>query len=306
MDATEAIIDFFLVLVLSCLSIALSVVPIIIILLVIAHSIKKAKENDIYFQTTNSGYFSTIFNKGKYGEYLIYKYLKKYEATGAKFLFNLYIPKGNDHTTEIDVLMICEKGIFVFESKNYSGWIFGNENQQYWYQTLPGRYGTCQKERFYNPVLQNNIHIKHLTNILTTTIPIYSIIVFSERCTLKDIQMYSNDIKVTKRNMVDIVISSIYNNVTEIILTETDIANIYDQLYKYSQVDANAKSKHINDISEQHKNNSAEQLHKCPKCNGNLVLRTATRGVHKGEKFYGCSNYPRCSYIQRIDSDINH
>ena len=37
---------------------------------------------------------------------------------------------------------------------------------------------------------------------------------------------------------------------------------------------------------------------KCPKCNGELVLRTAKRGENKGNSFYGCSNYPKCKYIQ--------
>ena len=39
-------------------------------------------------------------------------------------------------TSEIDLLMIHEKGIFVFESKNYSGWIFGSADQLHWTQSL--------------------------------------------------------------------------------------------------------------------------------------------------------------------------
>lgn len=40
------------------------------------------------------------------------------------------------HTYEIDLIMISETGIYVFESKNYSGWIFGDEKQRYWTQIL--------------------------------------------------------------------------------------------------------------------------------------------------------------------------
>ena len=43
-----------------------------------------------------------------------------------------------------------------------------------------------------------------------------------------------------------------------------------------------------------------KQIPKCPRCNGNLVLRTATRGANAGDQFYGCSNYPKCKYIQNI------
>ena len=95
------------------------------------------------------------FNKGRYGEYLIYKYLKGHEINGAMFLFNVYVPKENGETSEIDVIMIHHKGIFVFESKNYSGWIFGSETQRMWTQTLPKGRKRSHKESFYNPIIQN-------------------------------------------------------------------------------------------------------------------------------------------------------
>ena len=42
------------------------------------------------------------------------------------------------------------------------------------------------------------------------------------------------------------------------------------------------------------------QILKCPKCNGDLILRTAKRGANAGKSFYGCSNYPKCKYIESI------
>ena len=53
--------------------------------------------------------------------------------------------------------MIHEKGIFVIESKNYSGWIFGNERDKKWTQVL----ANGDKNYFFNPILQNKIHIKY-------------------------------------------------------------------------------------------------------------------------------------------------
>ena len=32
----------------------------------------------------------------------------------------------------------------------------------------------------------------------------------------------------------------------------------------------------------------------CPDCGVPMVLRTASRGPHQGEQFYGCPNFPRC------------
>jgi restriction system protein len=36
----------------------------------------------------------------------------------------------------------------------------------------------------------------------------------------------------------------------------------------------------------------------CPKCGGEMVLKTAQRGPHPGEKFWGCSNFPHCRFTQ--------
>ena len=326
-------------------------IPAIIIIIVL---IKKNKEykNGAYYQITKHPYFSVKHNTGRYGEYLTYKYLKQFETNGAKFLFNIYIPKENGETTEIDVLMICKKGLFVFESKNYSGWIFGSENQKNWYQTLPTGRGRSHKEHFYNPIMQNRSHIKYLKAFLGEQVPMRSIIVFSDRCTLKSVQIRSNDISVINRYNVSSVISGICNQIPNDLLTDNDITEIYNKLYPYTQVNEIAKMQHVANI---HNNlnpqpiqqvketptpvisqtepetvieqpaavvtetittteektiteniepttadTTEQQILKCPKCNGDLILRTATRGANAGQQFYGCSNYPKCKYIQSI------
>lgn len=97
---------------------------------------------------------------GRYGEALTARELKLVDLFGrkGKILRNVYIPKDNGETSEIDVLYITQKGIFVIESKNYSGWIFGDEKQGYWTAMLPNK----EKNRFYNPIKQNRTHIKWL------------------------------------------------------------------------------------------------------------------------------------------------
>jgi hypothetical protein len=64
-------------------------------------------------------------NEGLCGEYFVYKELRNLSGT-KKFLFNVYIPKNlkQDVSTEIDVIFLHNSGIYVIESKNYSGWIF--------------------------------------------------------------------------------------------------------------------------------------------------------------------------------------
>ena len=142
--------------------------------------------NSTYYKITKKPVLAMRTDVGSYGEYCIFKLLKSYESQGAKFLFNVYLPKGENETTEIDVLMICSQGIYVFESKNYSGWIFGNEHQKYWTQLLA--FGK-QKHRFYNPVMQNAGHIQAIRQCLPNNpdIPIFSVIVFFGNSEFKNV-----------------------------------------------------------------------------------------------------------------------
>lgn len=38
---------------------------------------------------------------------------------------------------------------------------------------------------------------------------------------------------------------------------------------------------------------------RCPKCDGEMVLRVAKRGATPGEEFWGCSNYPQCRGVRK-------
>lgn len=101
-----------------------------------------------------------------------------------------YIPKANGETTEVDVILIHETGIYVIGSKNYKGWIFGSEEQKNWTQTLSAGRNGVQKYHFYNPVIQNKVHIKWIKEYLKMrNLPIYSYIVFGNNATLKSINV---------------------------------------------------------------------------------------------------------------------
>ena len=207
----------------------------------------KLYQKTAYYKATMTRYSS--LDRGKHGEYLIYKYLQRLECEGSKFLFNLYLPKENNETTEIDVLMICSRGIFVFESKNLSGWIFGNEADKNWTQTLPsGRQGDCRKIAFYNPIMQNASHIRHLKHYVNKNIPMYSIIVFSERCTLKSITLRNHDVKVINHNDLPSVVDQIWSKSQPDLLTQIEINEIYSQLYPYTQVNHEVREQHRHSV----------------------------------------------------------
>lgn len=201
-----------------------------------------------YHQITHLSFREVRKDKGRYGEYLTYKHLQHYEQKGARFLFNVYVPKGQDETTEIDVLMICAKGLFVIESKNYSGWIFGDESRKQWCQSFAVGRRKSHKEYFYNPIMQNRSHMKHLKTLLGDHVPMHSVIVFSDQCKLKDLRVRSDDVRVVDWNGVEDAVHGVWHRTPEDLLDPGMIAQIYDKLYPSTQVDAATKEKHIEDI----------------------------------------------------------
>ena len=86
-----------------------------------------------------------------------------------------------DGTTQIDHVFVSRFGIFVVETKNYSGWIFGEEHQAMWTQKI---YKTTHK--FQNPLRQNYKHLKALEALLNISPEkFHSVIVFVGGSTFK-------------------------------------------------------------------------------------------------------------------------
>jgi hypothetical protein len=229
----------------------MNIIIVALVLIIILNEVIKDikyQKTDYYKQTKNK-YIITRNNKGLYGEYLIYDKLKDLQQSGGKFLFNTYLNKNSKETTEIDVMLIHKCGIFVFESKNYSGWIFGNSQDNYWTQTLPTKKGKSQKEHFYNPIKQNQTHIKALRKQIGEITPIYSVIVFSDKCKLKKITNITQDTHIIKTNELYHTVTKILNNNLQL-LSETEIENLYNNLYPYTQVSKDIKQKHIENIKK--------------------------------------------------------
>lgn len=291
-----------------------------------------AYKRGTYAKMTGTGFFEALFNLGKRGEYLTYKELKLYEADGGKFIFNCYLPKEDGTSTEVDVVLLHSTGIFVIESKNYSGWIYGNEKSKTWTQTLRGGSGRVKKEHFYNPIMQNRTHIKYIKNIVGNNVPVYSLIAFSQRCTLKEITVESPDVEVINRQHIFNTVKKMGNASIQA-LSKMDIERIYEMLYPYTQVTENEKLQHIDNVNAikhgakvkpvdnvvsinavstkemkgaEEKANTEDELimqptmpqdkRICPRCGSELVLRTAKKGKRAGEQFYGCSRFPKCMY----------
>lgn len=221
---------------------------IIILVLVIigikSYFIRREFNDSLYGIVSGNSLKSTIYDKGNYGEYLTFLQLEKLEGNN-KVLCNLYIPKQDGSTTEIDLIMINKSGIYVFESKNYSGWIFGDEKNKNWTQTFKGG----KKNHFFNPIWQNKSHISALASVISDidNTCFYSYIIFSERCTLKSILATSSRTFILKRNellsRLRMELSINYE-----ILSEEKINKIYYDLVRYCRVNEAVKEEHIKSI----------------------------------------------------------
>ena len=220
--------------------------------------------------------------KGSVGEFKV--------NTRLNFLGNEYISlndilikSSNGNTSQIDELVLSEYGIFIIETKNYKGWIFGNEKSENWTQVI-----FKEKHTFRNPIKQNWSHVYALKNVLSEfpNIHYFPIVVFTGDATLTGIEstvpvIYSNKLNSTIKNLS-----------SEKCLSQTEVEKIKSILESVEITEKMARKEHVKNI----KQNIVEKQLKmenliCPRCNGELKLRNGRNG-----KFYGCSNYPRCRF----------
>jgi hypothetical protein len=188
----------------------------------------------------------------------------------------------NGKSTQIDHIVIRNNGVFVVETKNYAGRIYGNDEQQKWTQVLA--YGDC-KNQFYNPVKQNNTHVFQLSKLLSMKDIFVSVIVFPRA----ELYVESDQLICNGKNELNEIIHSN----TNIQLNRDTLNKIYCKINE-SKIDSDiARVEHIDNI---HKMQDKIASNICPRCNIKLVLRQG-----KSNKFYGCSNYPKCKFTKQID-----
>ena len=140
-------------------------------------------EESEFYKQIQIPYLSLRQMDGTRGEFEVYHMLRKNGFTNAKYIFNREIPKSDGLNTELDLIIIHEKGIFVIESKHYTTRIYGNALDHD--LTIIDHGGN--KKSIYNPIKQNENHVVALKEFLRLkdlyindeTTPVYSIVVFT-------------------------------------------------------------------------------------------------------------------------------
>ncbi len=225
-------------------------------------------------------------SKGKAGEKTVSRKLSRLPKDKYKVLNDIMLatPKG---TTQIDHIVVSICGVFVVETKNYQGWIYGGEESEYWTQNIYGH-----KHQFYNPILQNAGHVRALRRTLSEyeSLPIIPIVAFSNIAYLR----------VSFRNKNVIYWNRLVRFITqfkEYRISSEQVNDIYAKLLSVQIEESKEnKKRHIRNIrTVQEQKHDAVVSGKCPRCGHDLVLRQGKYG-----RFYGCSNYPHCKYTHQI------
>ena len=207
-------------------------------------------------------------------------------------LFNNLILKTLDGTTEIDHVLISPYGIFVIETKDLGGWIFGSTNQKRWTQSFRrshGLFGTGHKNtfQFQNPLHQNYKHVKAVQNFLKVdSKSVFSVVVFTGNGEFKT-DMPSNVMEL--HDLIPYIKSH-----TEKIINEARAKEISQTLIDYVSNTPLTHDDHMSSLER----NRAHPI--CPKCGILMVLRTARKGPDAGASFWGCSNYPSCKTTKSV------
>lgn len=175
--------------------------------------------------------------------------LLKYGIPAQMIFHDLYLRKNNDEFSQIDLVVLTNVGIIVFEVKDYSGWIYGNGNQSQWTKVLA--YGK-KKFRFYNPIIQNNKHISELRKKLShfNNMPYFSIVLFYGDCVLKDVNFVPKGTFLVKAKRIKDVLKTIfkqnesveYSNLDEMLCVLKEA--VENGEYKENQI------KHIENIKD--------------------------------------------------------
>jgi len=109
------------------------------------------------------------------GEELVTRAIQDHFKSRDYHLLNHITLEHKSSTTQIDHILVSRFGVFVIETKNYSGWIFGDPKNDSWTQVKFNA-----KYKFQNPIHQNYRHVQavqELLNFLPSS-AIQSVVVF--------------------------------------------------------------------------------------------------------------------------------
>lgn len=196
-----------------------------------------------------------------------------------RLIKDVTLPVG-DGTTQIDHLVVSRHGIFVIETKNMTGWIFGHPDHAHWTQVIYG-----DRYKFQNPIRQNYKHVKTVRDLLyLSRIQVLNVVAFVGDSEFKTPMPPAVVQGVSE--LVDFIRSR-----RAIVFDEDELPRLIEEIQ-----DARLEPGRRTDIA--HVRNVRRQMAErtvdpsaCPLCGSVMVGRT---NRSTGERFLGCTRYPQC------------
>lgn len=194
---------------------------------------------------------------------------------------NIVLPSKNG-TTQIDHLIVSVFGLFIVETKNKKGWIFGSEKEVNWTQSIYGK-----KYSFQNPLRQAFRQKKILSEFLNLDeSKIHTVVYFVGGCKFKTI---------LPDNVINSSVGRFIKQFQNQILSTEDVNQIIKAINKHLSESALSNRDHVRSLRERHSSNTI-----CPRCGSGLIERTAKQGYNAGTRFLGCKNYPKCRFTKNV------
>lgn len=247
------------------------------------------KERSIWESVISGSHRSTAEVLGDYGERRMAAFFEDLPSEDY-FVFNDILIRDGNYTTQIDHVIISRYGVFVIETKNIHGRVYGTDKSEYWSQYLPDDgftyNGSTKKFTFRNPVWQNGGHIRCLRQLVFGyEVPVYGIVVFS---TETELRINSSQ---PVMNMWDVV--PYIRRFQDVVLSMEQMLSFRETLLEHASREESDRELHLVNIAKNKvRRNERVASGVCPLCGRKLVLRSGKYG-----QFWGCSGYPNCDYI---------
>lgn len=229
-------------------------------------------------------YFKSPGFKGRMGEWAVNTISQaKLDPNTYHLVKNVTLPTEEGGTTQIDHIIVSRFGIFVVETKNMQGWIFGGEHQKTWTQKIYKK-----TFKFQNPLRQNYKHVKVLGNCLDIeSASLHSVVIFTGDCTFKT-DMPAN--VIPPRKYLPYI-----HSFENMIFTESEVSK-YLHIIESNRLEVSRKTDklHVNNLKQSKEPTNQSHEHTCPRCQSLMVLREAKKGKNVGNQFWGCSRFPQC------------
>lgn len=237
-----------------------------------------------------AAFFKSPFFKGWLGETMVNIALKlSLDKKKYRLIRNVTVPTDGG-TTQIDHVVVSIYGIFVIETKNMKGWIYGSQKDSTWTQKI-----FKYTNKFQNPLRQNYKHTQTLAEILNLPSDLLiSIVVFAGDSKFKT-EMPPNVVH-------GIRVISLIKSYTKPVMSEAQVESMISKIAEERLMPGfktNRKHlEHVQTIVENKRilNTGAAESNPptCPKCGGPMVIRQARQS---GNRFWGCSKYPQCRAV---------